>query len=581
MADNLKGKRYKDFWKEIEHVRTHNKVFPQKIDDIVDTKEICEVFSNKYKKILAKQMIQSTFQFRRLNISGKDKMQVLLRFSVHDIRKAINNLNTGIGFDGIHSNHLKMGPEICNEFLSMLFFSFIIHSYIPLSMLHGVISPIIKDNFGNLSCSDNYRPIMSSSVLLKLFEYCLLDRISPLISLNDRQHGFRYGHSTATACLILKETIMHYRNGNSDVYACFVDISKAFDSVNHDILMQKLVNYGIPLVYVNLINYWYNNQFVNVRYGSHVSSEWQIKNGVRQGGVLSSLFFSIYIDMLLENISELGVGCQLGILSSNIIAYADDIVLLSPSAAGLQKLINKAYSEALAIDLHFNYKKTKCIVFKSGSLKNENKNIQPFTIDNHKIDFVNSFRYLGYMISGNLSSNDDITRARNKFYAQFNMVLRNFHFSDIYVQMFLFRQFCLQIYGCELWFGGSYSTTLLKDFAVGYHKAVKKILKLSYHESNHYACQEAQVFTFKHFIHKCKITAALRVLNRPCNFIQKILGFFKVSSKFLQDVYCILNDFYNIDSLLYNDIQAIISRISFIQNHESQMREPLTIDVNS
>ena len=221
----------------------------------------------------------------------------------------------------------------------------------------------------------------------------------------------------------------------------------------------------------------------------------------------------------------MGIGCKLGILSSNIIAYADDLVLLAPSAEGLQKLIDKAYNEALDIDLKFNYKKTKCIVFK---LKpgDEYKNIKPFTIDSHNIDFVRSFRYLGYIISSDLNSNDDIVRARNKFYAQFNMLLRNFHFSDTHVQMFLFRQFCLQIYGCELWFNSSFSKTLFKGFEVGYHKAVKKILKLSYHESNHFACQEAQVFTFRHFIHKCKIMAAFRVLSKPCHFIHKILDFF-------------------------------------------------------
>ena len=221
------------------------------------------------------------------------------------------------------------------------------------------------------------------------------------------------------------------------------------------------------------------------------------------------------------------------------------------------------------------------MVFKSGSNKQQNENIRPLRINNNDIDFVNSFRYLGYIVSSSMDCNEDITRARNKFYAQFNMLLRKFHFSDINIQLFLFRQFCLQVYGCELWFGGSYSITLMKDFGIGYHKAVKKILKLSYHESNHYACQEAQVFTFSHFINKCKITAALRVLNNPCNFIRKILDFFMVSSIFLQDVYSVLRDFYDIDSLLFNDKQAIISRISYVQNHESQMRDAVLLHVCS
>ena len=581
MVDNLKGKRFKEFWKEVERIRSHNKVLPQKIDDIVESREICELFSNKYRKVLDSRQTRNNFKFKRMNISNKDKVKILLRFSINDVKKAINSLNAGIGFDGIHSNHLQLNPEICNELISMLFTSFVIHSYVPIDLLRGVITPILKDSFGDLSSSENYRPVMSSSVLLKVLEYCIMDKIYPLVTLDDRQHGFRIGHSTASACLILKETLLHYKNGNSDIYACFVDISKAFDSVNHYILMQKLIEYGIPLLYVNVISFMYSNQIVKVRFGSHVSNEWEVKNGVRQGGILSSLLFSIYIDMLLRKISELDIGCRMGILRSNIIAYADDLVLLSPSAKGLQKIIDIAYCEGLNIDLKFNYMKTKCMVFRSSVNKAGTENMQHFRINDSNIEFVKSFRYLGYIVSNDFNCNDDINRARNKFYAQFNSLLRKFHFSNPEVKIFLFRQFCLQVYGCELWFNGSYSKTLLKGFDVGYHKAIKKILNMSYHESNHYACQEAQVFTFKHFINKCKIIAALHMISKPCNFILKIFDFFMVSSMFLRDVYSILRDIYNVDSLSFNDKQAIISRICFVQNHESKMRGPLYNDVDS
>ena len=205
---------------------------------------------------------------------------------------------------------MKLCPRICYELISMLFFSFIVHNYLPSSMLRGVITPIIKDSLGDIRSSDNYRPVMSSSVFLKILEYCILHKIEAKIDLNDRQHGFRANHSTTSACLVLKETILNYTSSGSDVYACFVDISKAFDSVNHKILMQKLVKYGIPELFVNLISYWYRNQIVNVRFMSHYSNEWVIGNGVRQGGILSSLFFGIYINSPLENISKMNGGCK-------------------------------------------------------------------------------------------------------------------------------------------------------------------------------------------------------------------------------------------------------------------------------
>ena len=87
---------------------------------------------------------------------------------------------------------------------------------------------------------------------------------------------------------------MHYTKANTDVYTCFLDITKAFDSVDHDILMDKLARMGIPGYIVDLIKYWYSNQFVKVKYRSSLSEEWKIGNGVRQGEFYLA-FFLIYI----------------------------------------------------------------------------------------------------------------------------------------------------------------------------------------------------------------------------------------------------------------------------------------------
>ena len=100
-------------------------------------------------------------------------------------------LKNGNGVEDIHSRHLKFDSELSNEFLSMFFTSSITHNHIPLNILKGIIKPVVKNAFGDLSKSDIYRPVMNSSVILKLFEYCLLDKIEPYIRLNDRQYGFR------------------------------------------------------------------------------------------------------------------------------------------------------------------------------------------------------------------------------------------------------------------------------------------------------------------------------------------------------------------------------------------------------
>ena len=477
-------------------------------------------------------------------------------------------MKPGIGCDNVHTSHLLCSPDSFLDLLAKLFSACIIHGYLPLDMIKGTINPLVKDCHGDLSNSDNYRPVMLSSVFLKLFEYCLLIRIDPYFSFNDRQHGFRQRYSTSTACLVLRETVLNYIQSGSSVYACFIDIKKAFDSVDHKILLEKLIHSKIPKIYVNLIKFWYGNQKVCVRFGNSTSESFNICNGVRQGGVLSSLFFNVYIDSILNEISRMKYGCKLGMTNSNIIAYADDIVLLSPSATGLQILIDKIHELSNIVKLAINRDKTKCMIFSKSKMKNTSVN--SFILGVDPIQFVSTFKYLGFIIQYNMKNNEDIDRVRDRFYKEFNCLLRKFHFVDENVMLYLFKQYCLQWYGAELWFGDNKSAC--KQFEIGYHKAIKKILKVSTHESNHYVCQETSLYTFEHFINKQKILASLRFINKPCIFIEKILSFLTISSFFFRDIYSILDNRYNLDSLTDNDKDAIMSRISFIQNHESQLR---------
>ena len=106
------------------------------------------------------------------------------------------------------------------------------------------------------------------------------------------------------------------------------------------------------------------NSFISVKYDDAISKKWNLKRGVRQGGVLSAFLFYVYIDDILTSISQLGVGCKLGINVMNVQAYADDIVLMAPSASGLQKILNRAGNLIADCDLVVNIKKTEVMVFK-------------------------------------------------------------------------------------------------------------------------------------------------------------------------------------------------------------------------
>ena len=117
----------------------------------------------------------------------------------------------------------------------------------------------------NPSSSDSYRPIALAATLSKILEWCILLDYSHFLVTSDFQFGFKNGSSTALCTGVLKQIIAKYIHNGSPVFACFLDASKAFDLVRHDILFDLLVSRGLPLPVVRLLSSWYSTQNLSVR----------------------------------------------------------------------------------------------------------------------------------------------------------------------------------------------------------------------------------------------------------------------------------------------------------------------------
>ena len=126
----------------------------------------------------------------------------------------------------------------------------------------------------------------------------------------------------------------------------------------------KLLERGLPSIIVHLLVYWYSNQSFLVRWGSSVSEAFGASNGLRQGGVLSPHLYNVYVDGLSQILNNVKIGCYLNNMSYNHLIYADDTVLLSPSAQGLQRLIQLCEVYARKCDIIFNVTKSKYMYVK-------------------------------------------------------------------------------------------------------------------------------------------------------------------------------------------------------------------------
>ena len=228
ISDNVIADKYrtgdcKEFWKEVNKRRTNYNPILCEIDGKKTSEEIVELFYRKFSAVTGSLNAEGDVdddQFR-------PNVNFIERLSVRKVNDAIANLSTGLGFDGVHSNHLKFSSPLMIFVFCKFFNSCLIHNYIPSSMLAGVINPVIKNKAGNVRDSRNFWEIMISSNFFKVFEYILLAFIKQL-PLSSSQLGYRSGSSTILATTLLKEAIDGYISDGGTVYACFLDMSKAF-----------------------------------------------------------------------------------------------------------------------------------------------------------------------------------------------------------------------------------------------------------------------------------------------------------------------------------------------------------------
>ena len=398
-------------------------------------------------------------------------------------------LNKSAGMNGITAEHLKYASEKLPYLLGMAITGFFVHGFLPDSMLSVLIVPVIKDKAGNINSKDNYRPIALASIISKVVEIIMLNRMETYLLTQENQFGFKKKHGTDQCIFALKELVSVYKSKGSCVYTCFLDASKAFDRVNHTKLFKKLSEKGVPDYLLRILIYWYANQTMCIRWGSKTSEKFHVSNGVRQGSILSPHLFKVYVDDLSTILNKLQTGCSVTNIIINHLMYADDIVLLSPSTGGLITLIEACQQFGLDNDIKFNSLKSAILPF----LPEDKKKFRTPTIqmNNEPIPIVDHFKYLGHILSNNKNDDLDIDRQRKKIYAQGNSILRKFHMCSVEVKVELFKTYCTPLYTAHLW--TNYTNLAIKNFYIAYHNVMKLFLGLPKWEHNRPQCVQYNI----------------------------------------------------------------------------------------
>lgn len=504
---------FRGFWKSTNKINSKPGI-PVSVEGINDHKEIADLFKEHFaiKSHLGKSQEEHG--------TGICEREFVIRFTAKDVSKAIIKISKGKspGHDGLSIEHiLHAGPHI-NRILAMFYSFCIAHSYLPIDLMKTVIVPIVKNKTGDLSNKNNYRPISLATIIAKVFDGLLNTQLDNVIQLHDNQFGFRARLSTESAILSLKQTIRYYTDRKTSVYACFLDLSKAFDLVSYDILWKKLEEVNLPPELLNVLRYWYKNQINYVKWAGTISDQYRLECGVRQGGLTSPILFNLYINALIEELSGMHVGCHIDNICVNNISYADDMVLLSASVCGLRKLLATCEAYTQRHGLVYNVTKSEYIIFESKS--GRTLDVPPINLNSEPLKRVYTFKYLGHLVASDLKDDVDIERERRALSVRVNMITRRFARCSREVKITLFRAYCTSLYTSSLW--ACYTKRTYSALRVQFNNAFRILLGLPRYCSASSMFAEAHVDCFYATIRKRCASLLHRVRSSPNRLMNMI-----------------------------------------------------------
>ena len=168
---------------------------------------------------------------------------------------------------------------------------------------------------------------------------------------------------------LIKKVISYHTSNCSSVNCTLLDATKAFDRVNYCKLFKLLNDRQMPPIILRFLLQMYTGSKACIFWNGLFSNMFAVNNGVKQGGILSPLLFCVYFDVLINILTQSGYGCYIGLVFLAVFVYADDVVLLAPTATAVRHLLSISDNFATDFDVNSNAQKTKFIFFDSAVSK--------------------------------------------------------------------------------------------------------------------------------------------------------------------------------------------------------------------
>ena len=318
--------------------------------------------------------------------------------------------------------------------------------------------PLFKGKGAKANNIDSYSGITLLPTLCKIYEMVLLNRLEKFAAdrgyFSELQFGFREGVGCIEASFTILETINHVLKRESKVFSCFLDVRKAFDTVWIDKLLYKLFNDlgGMWLAIKDL----YTDVKAQVLYSAELSREFDVSQGTGQGRIFASFTYKVYINSLLQKLSNHCYAISINSLSLPARSFADDVTLLALFPSFLKTFLNICHQYSVTWRYEFNHTKSRVVTF------GENKPIHSrlmkeceWTLGDTKVEELYEYKNLGVLTNyaGLFTSNilDNIEKTRKKAGMIFSSDFDH-HKTKPLIYIKFWKQACLPclLFGAEL-----------------------------------------------------------------------------------------------------------------------------------
>ena len=316
---------------------------------------------------------------------------------------------------------------------------------IPKKLKTGLIVPIFKN--GGRQTAKNYRPVSLTSHLVKVFERVIVRKMVEYMEENElynrRQHGFRKGRSCVSQLIEQHAEILDSMCNGHAVDVVYLDFAKAFDKVDHGLLIKKLASIGVGRELLTWIKNFLTNRKQIVEVNGGLSDETDVRSGVPQGTVLGPLLFLIFVSDIDKDVNH-----------SKLSSFADDTRILKiikkpDDCQELQQDLEKVCLWVIENNMSLNENKFEAL--RCG--KHPAEEIKYRTEGNILIPFKDSVKDLGILVQNDGKFDQNIGEICRKSRRQAGWILRTFKTREPLAMLTLYRALVLPIaeYCCQLW----------------------------------------------------------------------------------------------------------------------------------